>query len=423
MTIAEREAQILRIKTASFQSLTTALDEKIRQRVVAVVKALLEAALVEEVKACLAQWTGVQPRRSGYFSRATDTRYGRIPDLRVPKLRWGNRGRDWQILRRYQRAMPGLLDWLAYVYVMGLSLRDLQEALYILMGSVLSRGALNQVTLQVQGLLKQYQESPLPMTPEVLIVDGVWVEIQYTREEFKVDRAGHRRRCREAEERVILTVMGIYPDGSSSIVHFEVAEAEEEAQWEALFEHLIARGLDPTAVSLIVSDGAKGLPTAMRRCFPSARQQRCITHKVRGMRRYLTYDDLPEASPERSSAQLQRERWRELKTDAYDIYEAATRAEAQQRLAAFQAKWQAREPKAVHAFAWGFKSTLNFYDFPAHLYPLIRTTNQLERFFRAFRTKADEIGAFPNETSCLTLFFLVARREHAKHDRPFMAKT
>jgi hypothetical protein len=35
----------------------------------------------------------------------------------------------------------------------------------------------------------------------------------------------------------------------------------------------------------------------------------------------------------------------------------------------------------------------------------VRTTNHLERLFREFRTKSDEIGAFPHETSCLTVFF------------------
>ncbi len=55
------------------------------------------------------------------------------------------------------------------------------------------------------------------------------------------------------------------------------------------------------------------------------------------------------------------------------------------------------------------------------LHALTRTTNLLERFFREFRNKADEIGAFPNQTSCLILFFLVMQREHAKHDRLYLA--
>ena len=41
---------------------------------------------------------------------------------------------------------------------------------------------------------------------------------------------------------------------------------------------------------------------------------------------------------------------------------------------------------------------LTFYQFDHTLHPLIRSTNLLERFFREFRTKSDEIGAFPNDT-------------------------
>ena len=52
----------------------------------------------------------------------------------------------------------------------------------------------------------------------------------------------------------------------------------------------------------------------------------------------------------------------------------------------------------------------------------VRTTNHLEHLFREFRTKSDKIGAFPYETSCLTVFFLVVERDHSKHDRKTMAK-
>ena len=52
MKNSEREAQILRIQSASFQpELSTALESKLRQAVVGVTKATLEAALVEELSA------------------------------------------------------------------------------------------------------------------------------------------------------------------------------------------------------------------------------------------------------------------------------------------------------------------------------------------------------------------------------------
>ena len=63
----------------------------------------------------------------------------------------------------------------------------------------------------------------------------------------------------------------------------------------------------------------------------------------------------------------------------------------------------------------GIERTFTFYQFDARLHIRIRTTNLLERFFREFRAKADEIGAFPNATSCLTVFALVVERDHAKH--------
>ena len=145
------------------------------------------------------------------------------------------------------------------------------------------------------------------------------------------------------------------------------------------------------------------------------------------MKRYLTYQHLPESAPEGESAVDQptpkKQRWLDIKSDAYAIYDAETYDQAQQLLQAFTIKWQSIEPKAVHAFKWGIKRTFSYYQFDPALYPHIRTTNLIERLFREFRAKADEIGAFPNEASCLTLFFLVVRREHAKHNRPFLAKT
>jgi len=242
-----------------------------------------------------------------------------------------------------------------------------------------------------------------------------------------MDRAGHERQCRRAEERVILAAMAVWPDGSYHLLHFEVAENEDQSNWTIFFEHLIDRGLDPEAIKLIVSDGSKGVPAVMEQLFPNAQQQRCITHKIRGMNRYLTYEHLPAVSTESgvsaSTLTPKEQRWQDIKADAYAIYDAETYDEAQERLQAFVVKWQPLESRAVHAFKWGIQRTFTYYQFAASLYSHLRTTNLLERLFREFRAKADEIGAFPNETSCLTLFFVVVRREHAKHNRAFMAKT
>jgi transposase-like protein len=426
MSIAEREQQIHRVKATSFQpELDEALEQALRSAVIDAVKVTLEEALKEEVKIDLEKMGDNRPRRSGFAQRGLDTQYGKIEALKVPKLRGRNKEREWQILQRYQRGLGTLLNWLCCLYVMGLSLRDLQEALYFLVGHVLSRSAVNQVTLQIQKQLETNRQKPLTKSPPILIVDGVWVDIQYTMEEFKLDRAGHLRQSRQAEERVILAALAVWDDGSYEMLHYEIATEEGEAQWCTFFQNMLKRGIDAEAVKLVVSDGSVGLPKALKQTLPQAQQQRCITHKVRGIERYLGYEQLPTASENGQPLkpeQAKKQRRFEIKFDAYQIYKSETIEEAQEEFQRFLDKWELLEPKAVQVFQRDIELTLTFYQFAPPLHHHIRTTNRLERLFREFRAKSDEIGAFPNETSCLTVFFLVIERDHTKHNRKSMAK-
>ena len=230
---------------------------------------------------------------------------------------------------------------------------------------------------------------------------------------------------RQAQERVVLTALAVWPDGNHEVLHYEIAEQEETQSWAAFFEHLIERGLDPSAVELVVSDGTLGLPAAMSQHLPHAKQQRCITHKVRRIKAYLGYAQLSEHNEQGqplSLSEAKQQRRYQIQSDAYDIYKAENESDAQQRLAVFVGKWKSLEPKAVSTFKRDVELTFSFYQFHHSLYPRIRTSNLIERLFEEFRRNSDEIGAFPNEQSCLTVFFLVVQREHAKHERSNMAK-
>lgn len=187
MSIAEQEKQILRVRQQGFHpQLNEALNSKLKTEVVDTVKTVLESALKEEVTEFL-KTREKKPYRSGYYYRGVNTQYGQISDLAVPKLREGNKEREWQILERYQRSLGNLLDWMCVLYVIGLSLRDLQEALYLILGKVLSVSAVNQITLNVQKQIESRRQVPLTRIPKMILVDGVWVEIQYTIDgEFKV---------------------------------------------------------------------------------------------------------------------------------------------------------------------------------------------------------------------------------------------
>ena len=102
---------------------------------------------------------------------------------------------------------------------------------------------------------------------------------------------------------------------------------------------------------------------------------------------------------------------------------AQHQTQALERLAAFRTRWGQLESEVVRLLGKDIELSLTFYQFDVSLHPLVRSTNLLERFFREFRTKADEIGSFPNELTCLTLFHLIVVRDHAKHDRGKVAQT
>jgi putative transposase len=437
MRIAEVEVQIKRIGQRTFQKeLGDALELRLREIALTGVKATLEQALQEELTAELGfepytrVSTGRKPspqQRSGFFSRQTDTTYGHLPDLRVPKLRAGNKERHWQILVRYQSPLQSLLDKALYCYTLGLSLRDLQEMLYLFLGHVLSCSAVNRVTLAAQTPMEAWREQPLAETPPIVIVDGVWVSIQYPTGETFTDRSGHQRHKVRHQERVILAGLGVWPNGRHYVLHYEVATTESVETWKEFWQHLIARRLDPAGVRMVVSDGSNGLLESLKIALPHTQLQRCTVHKVRGFERYLNYADLPTHDAQTGQTltpeTARQQRRHAMKAEALEIFEADTRAEAETRLAAFAATWEPLEAKAVHNFRWGIQRCFTFYQFEKSLHPLIRSSNLLERFFREFRNKSDEIGAFPNEISCLTLFHLVLVREHAKHDRVDFAKT
>src|SRR4029453_5568923 len=136
-TIGQMKQQVDPIWSESFHTaLAETLEPRLPRPALAGRIAALETALVEELLAyrqTCPQTAGKVLltsafQRAGTYTRRVLTSYGFIPDLRVPKLRSGNRDRPWHILTRYQLAMPGLLDQALYLYTMGLSIRDLQEA-------------------------------------------------------------------------------------------------------------------------------------------------------------------------------------------------------------------------------------------------------------------------------------------------------
>src|SRR4029450_6185152 len=77
----------------------------------------------------------------------------------------------------------------------------------------------------------------------------------------------------------VLVAWGIDTNGKPCFLGLAPGAAESTDAWRALLEDLKARGLG--APLLVISDGGKGLCTAIERSFLHSLHQRCLVHGSR----------------------------------------------------------------------------------------------------------------------------------------------
>src|SRR6266567_5111794 len=122
------------------------------------------------------------------------------------------------------------------------------------------------------------------------------------------------------ENRAVYTAIGVDLDGRKDVLGLWTSANEGAKFWLGVLTELRNRGVKDVLIAC--GDGLKGFPQAIESVFPETQVQLCIVHLVRASLNYVN--------------------WKERKLVAADlklIYRAATEAQAEQELAAFQAKW------------------------------------------------------------------------------------
>jgi putative transposase len=405
----------------------SALCLTVQDTVIDTVQQIIEAALEEELHAYLGleryehvpRGRPAELTRSGSYQRVLITQYGPIADLQVPKLRRGNGALTWQSITRYERCWGPFLDQQVMNYCLGHSLRDLQETMALTLGEVLSLSACQRLVSRVADQLKAFKTHPLENPPPILLVDGMWVKIAYPTGEYRHDAQGRCRAVKRKQKRVVLSALGVWPDGHWEIVHWKVAEGERANTWKAFFGELYLKGITEATTDLVVSDGANGLESALDHHLYGVPHQRCIFHKIKQLADHLVFGELqaePNGDEDQATRQAKGQRKKAVLADASWVYDGASEAQIRQRAEAFRQAWADREPKAVANFFVDFDQTLAYLSiaFPESLRGFIRTTNLLERFHKEMRRKQRDIGMFQSEQGCEVIWYMLARRETAK---------
>lgn len=276
--------------------------------------------------------------------------------IRAPRVDDRREGRRFSssILPRYARRSPKVADVLPVLYLRGLSTGDFAPALEEFFGSDTGLSA-TSITRLVETWTDDYtafEQRDLSGSDYVYVwADGVHFRIRL-----------------EEDRLCCLVIVGVKADGTKELLACSDGYRESTESWAEVLRDLQARGM--TAPVVAVGDGALGFWAALGDVFPTTVEQRCWVHKTA---------NILDALPKRLH--------RQAKAAIHEIYQAATRGDAEAGIDDFARLFAAKYPKAVDKLVKDRDVLLTFYDFPAAHWIHLRTTNPIESTFATVRAR------------------------------------
>ena len=294
--------------------------------------------------------------RNGYLPRREiQTGVGPV-SVRIPRTR----SRDGEpgtfqsaLVPRYVRKTRSLEAAVPWLYLKGVSTGEMGPALEALVGPD-ARG-LSAST--VSRLKRRWSEEYGEWRKRAVDKDRwvyLWADAIYS-----PVRGDNPRLC-------ILVLIGANERGEKRIVAIEDGVRESAQSWREVLLDLKSRGMN--SPELVVGDGAMGLWSALEEIYPEARHQRCWVHKTANVLNCFPKSAQPKA-----------------KDKLHDIWRAETKEEALGAFDLFVEMYEAKYPKATESLEKDRRELLAFYDFPAHHWQSIRTTNPIESAFGTIR--------------------------------------
>lgn len=322
--------------------------------------------------------------RNGKSAKTIKGTFGELA-LETPRDRNGTF--EPQIIEKHQTRFTGFDKNIISLYSRGLSTREIQQHLEEIYGVEVTAGLISSVTDEVIDEVKTWQNRQLEAVYPIVYLDAI---------QFKVRDNGHVR------NKAIYLAIGVTIEGYKEVLGLWIAQTEGAKFWLQVVTELKNRGV--TDIFIACVDGLKGFPEAIESVFPQTEVQLCIVHLVRHSLNYVGWKQRKEVA-------------RDLKL----IYTAATDTEAEQRLADFSLKWDAKFPTISKSWRSNWTRVIPFFAHPPEIRKVIYTTNAIESLNMSLRKVTKARGSFPNDEAVSKLLYLALRNIAKKWTMPLHA--
>jgi putative transposase len=328
--------------------------------------------------------------RNGYRTRDILTRFGRLKDVQVPRLR--RSGFVPSLLVPGRLALPDVEELVARCLLCGASRREVVEMLALVLGYPPCASLIARVQAQLDRQAEDFRMRALTKEYRYLFIDGLVVKI---------------RDGRLAKECVVLVAIGVDHQGVKEVIGYIRSSRENAAGWRRLLHQLVERGLDYNSLDLVVSDDSSAIALALEDVFGDVPHQLCWAHRMANLKDTVSRDDRPECVE-----------------DIRAVYRAKSRHEALVAYRIWRSKWAGRYPGFARELEKDLGKLLAFFSCPNSHWQYLRTNNPAERLMRDIRARTFGWAGFQNKESCHRLLYgLFSQRNNDWQDNPVLVFT
>ena len=365
-------SNVIKINEAQIQD---HLGEMVRSTVEETLNAMLDAEADQLCNAKRYERTADRTNgRAGHYKRNFHTKAGDVK-LKMPKLRYSKF--ETAIIERYKRRESSVEEALMEMYLVGVSVRRIEDVTEALWGMKVSAGTVSDLNQKMYERIEGWRNEPIKGQYAYVYLDGI---------NLKRTWGG------EVKNVAVLVAIGVDEDGYRQVLGIAEGCKEDKAGWSGFLAYLKKRGL--TCPELFISDKCLGLIDSLADYYPDAKWQRCTVHWYRNV-----LSVVPRGKMKEVAAMLKA------------IHAQEDAEAAQDKARAVVEKLKAMKlSSAADKVADGVDETLTYYAFPREHHRHIYTNNPLEAINRQIRRRTRVVGAFPDGNSALML--AAARLRH-----------